>query len=126
MMSRHAHENEIIVIGLSMHTFEMARKSDVQHAIIMAAIVMALGSGTFFFIFVIQNYYLVEKTLRSTEDYARKVVASMASGLIGIDAEGHMVTCSRPAGRSESRRRWSPGMAGCAGCRRCTDRSGTA
>jgi len=97
MMSRHAHENEMIVIGLSMHNFEMARKSDVQHAFIMAAIVMALGSGTFFFIFVIQNYYLVDRTLKQTRDYTRQVIANMANGLLGLDRHGKLVSYNQVA-----------------------------
>lgn len=97
MMSRHAHENDMIVIGLSMHNFEMARKSDVQHAIIMAIIVLALGSGTFFFIFVIQNFYLVDKTLKRTQDYTSQVIANMANGLLGLDRHGKLVSYNQVA-----------------------------
>jgi two-component system sensor histidine kinase HydH len=53
----------------------------------MAAIILILGSGAFFFIFVIQNYYLVDKTLKQTKDYTRQVIASMANGLLSIDTE---------------------------------------
>lgn len=97
MMSRHAHENDLIVIGLSMHNFELARKSDVQHAVVMAFIVLALGSGTFFFIFVIQNFYLVDKTLKRTQDYTRQVIANMANGLLGLDRHGKLVSYNQVA-----------------------------
>ena len=85
MSKPHGHKNTILVIGLSMQGFETARKADIQHAYIMAAIVLALGSGTFFFIFVIQNYYLVDRTLKHTQDYTRQVVANMANGLLSVE-----------------------------------------
>jgi two-component system, NtrC family, sensor histidine kinase HydH len=88
----HAHRDAVIVIGINMQDFEAARKADIQHAFVMAAIVLALGSGTIFFIFVIQNYYLVDSTLKRTEDYTRQVIANMANGLLGLDKNGKLVS----------------------------------
>ena len=68
-----------------------------KQTIIMAAIILILGSGAFFFIFVIQNYYLVDKTLKQTKDYTRQVIASMANGLLSIDTEGKIASYNRPA-----------------------------
>jgi two-component system sensor histidine kinase HydH len=84
----HLHKGDDIVIGLDMMPFESARRSDLHHALIMAIVIFALGSGALFFIFVIQNYYLVDKALKQTKDYTRQVVASMANGLISINAQG--------------------------------------
>jgi two-component system sensor histidine kinase HydH len=88
----HSHRGDIIVLGLKMTAFEDARHADIQHALIMAAIIMVLGSGALFFIFVIQNYYLVDRTLKQTQDYTRQVVASMASGLLSVDIAGKIVS----------------------------------
>lgn len=88
----HLHKDTIIVIGLSMQHFENARKADLHHAFIMAAIVLALGSGTIFFIVVIQNYYLVDKTLKHTRDYTRQVISNMANGLLSLDKNGKLVS----------------------------------
>ena len=97
MMKTHIHENTSIVIGLGMHKIEMARKTDVQHAVIMAAIVIALGTGTLFFIFVIQNYYLVDKTLKQTRDYTQQLISNMANGLISIDINGNIISYNKMA-----------------------------
>lgn len=86
-----------IVLGLEMADFDEARQADLHHAVIMAAIVVALGAGALFFIFVIQNYYLVDKTLKTTQDYTRQVVAHMANGLLSIDTEGRVVSYNRLA-----------------------------
>ena len=97
MMKTHIHEDTSIVVGLSMKQVEIARKSDVQHALIMAAIVLALGTGTLFFIFVIQNYYLVDKTLKQTRDYTQQLISSMANGLMSIDTKGMIISYNNVA-----------------------------
>ena len=88
----HSHRGDTIILGMKMTAYEQARHADIQHAFIMAAIILILGSGALFFIFVIQNYYLVDKTLKQTKDYTREVVANMADGLISIDSEGKIVS----------------------------------
>lgn len=88
----HFHRGETIILGLRMTAYEEARKADLQHAFIMAAILLILGTAALFFIFVIQNYYLVDRTLKQTKDYARQVLASMANGLVSIDIRGKIVS----------------------------------
>jgi len=88
----HSHSGDIIVLGIRMTAFEDAQRADIQHALIMAAIILVLGSGAIFFIFVIQNYYLVDRTLKQTQDYTRQVVASMANGLLSVDINGKIVS----------------------------------
>jgi two-component system sensor histidine kinase HydH len=92
MLQTNHHSGDVIVLGLKMATVEDARHSDIQHALIMAASLIILGSGALFFIFVIQNYYLVNRTLKQTQDYTRQVVASMANGLLSIDLEGKITS----------------------------------
>ena len=92
LVNSHSHRGDIIILGMKMTAYEQARHADVQHAFIMAAIILVLGLGAFFFIFVIQNYYLVDKTLKQTKDYTREVVANMANGLISIDSGGKVVS----------------------------------
>lgn len=81
-----------LILALKMKSFEEARLADFYHALIMAGIVVALGSGAIFFVFVIQNYYLVHRTLKETQDYTRQVVASMANGLLSVNQEGEVVS----------------------------------
>ena len=88
----HSHSGDTVVLGMKMTAFDEARRADIQHAFIMAAIILVLGSGALFFIFVIQNYYLVDKTLKQTKDYTRQVVANMANGLLSIDREGKIAS----------------------------------
>ena len=95
-MSDH-HKDSTLVLGLSMSDVEAAHHSDLQHAAIMGATLLALGTGAFFFIFVIQNYYLVARALDKNRDYLKLVMASMSNGLLSIDGQGNLVTINNAA-----------------------------
>jgi len=88
----HQHAGDVIVLGLKMTAYDAARQSDLRHAMVMAGIVLVLGTAVFFFIFVIQNYYLVDRTLRQIQDYTQQIIASMASGLVSIDLDGRIIS----------------------------------
>ena len=62
----------------------------------MAAILVLLGTATLFFILVVQNSYLVQRTLERMKSYTQYVVESMANGLISLDEKG-VVTTINPA-----------------------------
>ena len=87
----------VITIGLFMSTYEESIKADIHHAIIMASILLVLGSGLIFFIFVIQNYYMVDKSLKQTRDYTRQVIANMANGLVSVNNSGNIVSFNKLA-----------------------------
>ena len=89
---------KIISVGLHLKQFEKARKEDIYHAFLMGGILLLLGSGALYFIFIVQNYYLVDQTLAEMRSYTENVMASMADGLISIDKEGKIVTVNRRAG----------------------------
>ncbi|MGD8296623.1 MAG: ATP-binding protein [Desulfobacterales bacterium] len=88
----HTHRDDLIIVGLKMTEFEEARRSDIQHALIMASVLVVLGTGGLFFIFVIQNYYLIDRTLEQTQDFTRQIVTNMANGLLSIDRDGKVTT----------------------------------
>ncbi len=90
-------EDKMIALSLRLATFETARKEDRHHTLLMAAILVALGTGALYFIFIVQNYYLVDRTLDRMKSYTENVVESMADGLISIDREGKIVTLNRQA-----------------------------
>lgn len=82
----------VIVIGLNMTTYEMAADADFHHAIVMLSILAILGGGAIFFIFVIHLYHRMNQRLRQTQEYTRRVVDSMANGLLSIDDQGRVRT----------------------------------
>jgi two-component system, NtrC family, sensor histidine kinase HydH len=86
-----------LVFGLKMTAVEEAERAELSHALIMAAILFALGGATLFFLFVIHNYYVVNKTLKETQDYTAQVVANIANGLLSVDPSGRVVSYNRTA-----------------------------
>jgi two-component system sensor histidine kinase HydH len=95
LLNHHAHDT--LVIGLSMAQFKAAHRADLHHALIMGSILFVLGTGAFFFAFVIQNYYLVDRALNKSRDYLRLVLASVSNGMLSIDADGRIITINNPA-----------------------------
>jgi two-component system sensor histidine kinase HydH len=88
---------QIAVVGLWMTPLEEARRQDIRHALLMGVILLILGSAAFYFIFVVQNYYLVDRTLAEMRSYTENVVESMASGLVTVDTNGRIVSTNRKA-----------------------------
>lgn len=90
-------DDKMIILSLRLATFETARREDRHHTLLMAAILVALGTGALYFIFIVQNYYLVDRSLDRMKSYTENVVESMADGVISIDREGKIVTLNRQA-----------------------------
>ncbi len=81
-----------IALGLKMTALEQVHKADRKHNMMMATILILLGSASLFFILVVQNFYLVQRTLDRMKSYIYYVIESMANGLISLDADGIVTT----------------------------------
>jgi two-component system sensor histidine kinase HydH len=90
-------EDKMIALSLRLAAFDTARREDRHHTLLMGAILVVLGSGALFFIFIVQNYYIVDRTLDRMKSYTENVVESMADGLVSVDREGRIVTLNRQA-----------------------------
>ncbi|NIS60112.1 MAG: PAS domain-containing protein [Proteobacteria bacterium] len=86
-----------LILGIWMKEYEKARKEDLRHALVMGGILLVLGSAAIYFIFLVQSYYLVEKTLDEMKSYTQNVVENMPNGLISVDPEGKIVSINRNA-----------------------------
>ncbi|HMK34499.1 MAG TPA: ATP-binding protein [Desulfomonilaceae bacterium] len=88
---------QVLFLGLKMDRFKEIRHQDIMFAIFMAAILFVIGSASVYFIFVVQNAYLVRKTLDEMRAYTRNVVESMANGLITVDRSLRVATFNSTA-----------------------------
>ncbi|MFH0821595.1 MAG: ATP-binding protein [Pseudomonadota bacterium] len=75
----------VLFIGLKMDRFDAVYRRDLLYAVLMGAILFIIGSAGIYFVFVIQNSYLVRRTLEEMRTYTKNVVESMANGLITVD-----------------------------------------
>lgn len=86
-----------LILGIWMKEYEKARQEDLRHALVMGGILLILGSAAIYFIFLVQSYYLVEKTLDEMKSYTENVVENMPNGLISVDRGGRIVSINRNA-----------------------------
>lgn len=86
-----------IVLDLKMQEYQEAQKEDVRLAIISGIILFVVGSASFYFLLLAQNYYTVNRTLKTMESYMKNVVQSMPDGLISIDRKGRIQSINRSA-----------------------------
>lgn len=91
------YRDKMISIGLRRGSLESAWQADLHHAILMGAILIVLGTGAVYFISIVKNYYLVDRSLAQMKTYTENVVESMADGLISVDNQRRIVTLNRRA-----------------------------
>jgi two-component system sensor histidine kinase HydH len=85
------------LVGLDTTQFLQARRDDIRHAILMGLILFVLGFASLYFIVLVQNYAIVNRTLDSMTTYATNVVEHMPNGLISVDADGVIRTVNNRA-----------------------------
>jgi len=90
-------QDKIIVLSFRLRVFETAKREDILHIILMGAILIILGTGALYFVFIVHNYYRIDRTLGQIKTYMENVVDSMTDGLISLDENGHVVTMNRQA-----------------------------
>ena len=73
----HSHRGDTIILGLRMTAYEEARRADIQHAFIMAGIILVLGSGALFFIVRMASWTM------PFGSYASVAISSRRSGSPG-------------------------------------------
>ena len=85
-------QKQVLFLGLKMDRFKQIQHQDIIFAIFMGAILFVIGSASVYFIFVVQNSYLVRRTLDEMRTYTRNVLESMANGLITVDRSLRVAT----------------------------------
>ena len=88
---------EYILVGMKTKTYQEARKRQITHAMVMAGLLFVLGSGAIYFIFVVQNYRTIDRTLSNLSTYTYSIINHMPNGLISLDALGEPVMVNRAA-----------------------------
>ncbi|MBU2549936.1 MAG: PAS domain S-box protein [Proteobacteria bacterium] len=88
---------EVILVGLKTEAYLAARQRQLTHALVMAGLLFVLGSGAIYFIFVVQNYRTIERTLADLSTYTANIVDNMPNGLITVDAPGEPIMINRAA-----------------------------
>ena len=74
--------DRIIIVGLKMAELEQIQKDERKRTIIIAAALLILATGAIYFVFLLQNYYLVNTALEDMKEKVRKTEGFVAVGKI--------------------------------------------
>jgi len=78
-------EKKIIFLGLDISPFESAQKEDIKNSLVISLILVVLGFGGLFSIFLTQRYRSTRRLLQDTSAFADEVVTKLPVGLIATD-----------------------------------------
>ena len=88
---------QIIFVGLDMEQIETARKNDIRHTVIMAAILLLIGFGGISLLFFVQVYRSTRSSLSRIKAFSDNVVENMPIGLVALDADGKIASFNQAA-----------------------------
>ncbi len=74
--------DRIIIVGLKMAELEQIQKEERKRTITIAAAFLILATGAIYFVFLLQNYYLVNTALEDMKEKVRKTEGFVAVGKI--------------------------------------------
>jgi two-component system sensor histidine kinase HydH len=89
--------NLVIYVGLNMAAIEKATKEDTQNTIIIALILLLIGSSAIVSLFLAQAYRLTRTSLSRITIFSEALVKNMPIGLIALDDSGQIVICNEKA-----------------------------
>jgi two-component system sensor histidine kinase HydH len=89
--------NLIIYVGLNMAAIEKATKEDTRNTVIIALILLLIGSSAIVSLFLAQAYRFTRTSLSRIRVFSEALVKNMPIGLIALDDSGQIVTCNEKA-----------------------------
>ncbi len=90
--------NMIIYVGFNMATIEKANKEDTRNTIIIALILLLIGSSAIVSLFLAQAYRTARTSLSRITVFSEALVKNMPIGLVALDESGNIITCNEKAG----------------------------
>ena len=87
----------MIYVGLNMAAIEKATAEDTRNTIIIALILLLIGSSVIVSLFLMQAYRLAHTSLSRVTVFSEALVKNMPIGLIAMDDRGVIITCNQNA-----------------------------
>ena len=75
MMMNQSVQPAIILVGLKTTSYREAQKRQFQHALLMGTLLFVIGSAAIYFIFIVQNYRTIDRTLANLTTYTLPVLS---------------------------------------------------
>ncbi|MEN6375909.1 MAG: ATP-binding protein [Smithella sp.] len=93
-----AGSNMIIYVGFNMAMIEKADREDTRNTIIIALILLLIGSSAIVSLFLVQAYRSTRTSLSRITVFSGALVRNMPIGLIALDENGDVAACNEKAG----------------------------
>jgi len=93
-----AGSNMIIYVGFNMDMMEKADREDTRNTIIIALILLLIGSSAIVSLFLVQAYRSTRTSLSRIIVFSQALVKNMPIGLIALDAGGDVAACNEKVG----------------------------
>jgi two-component system sensor histidine kinase HydH len=87
----------IIYVGFNMATIEKANKEDTRNTIILASILLLIGSSAIVSLFLAQAYRTARTSLSRITVFSEALVKNMPVGLVALDEGGNIAICNEKA-----------------------------
>ena len=87
----------LILVGLKRGWLNEAQRVDLRYAVLQGGILLLLGLAGFVFIFIIQSYYLVNRTLSGMTTLTQNIIESMPNVLVAFDGSGKVIEANSAA-----------------------------
>lgn len=101
-------ENLVVYVGFNMDKIEKAAAVDTRNTIIMALVLLLIGSSAIISLFLVQAYRLTRSTLSRMQVFSDTLVKNMPIGLVAFDNAGKIISYNEKA--QEILKEFSPGL----------------
>lgn len=81
-------EQWVIVLGLYTGTWEKVLEEGRRQSFLSFLVILIAGSIAFYLGILLQNNFVVRRTLSETRAYAQNIIENMADGLLSVDSAG--------------------------------------
>ena len=85
------------VVGLDATGLEAAFHSSRNYTLMLAGVLLLVGGTAIYFLFIIATHRSTRTALENMRSYTSNIIESMTSGLVSLDADGHVVTVNASA-----------------------------
>ena len=97
--SRSKKNNDMIIyVGFNMDKIEKATAKDTRNMVVIAVILLLIGSSAIVSLFLVQAYRTTRTSLSRITVFSEALVKNMPIGLIALDENGNIATCNEKAG----------------------------